>query len=123
MSKQQDLADMEVGLLENVFMGTSTAKILDFLMSYREFDYSEADIARYTKVSIRQVYRAIPMLESFGLAYQTRVSGRSKMYKLKTHSKAIQYLEKFVFELGVNAIPIQETLDRDEKEKLIVPQS
>ena len=119
MSKQQE--SDEIGILGNLFVGVSTAKILDFLMSYREFDYSEADIGRYSKVSTRQVYRSLRTLEALGLVYQTRVSGRSKMYKLQTHSEAVHHLEKLVFELGKSGdIQIQDTLDNEEKEELMV---
>jgi len=122
MSKREELDD-EIGILGHLFMSASTAKILDFLMSYREFDYSEADIGRYSKVSTRQVYRTLRLLEALKLVYQTRVSGRSKMYKLQINSEAVQYLEKLAFELGkLGDVEIQVTLDNEAKEPLQISQ-
>lgn len=119
MSEDENRED-NLGVLGTVFLGVSTAKILDFLLSYREFDYSEADIARYSQVSTRQVYRALPVLLSMGLTYRTRISGRSKMYKLNTNSPMIQYLEKLVHSLAqVKDVPIQQTIDEEKKELTI----
>jgi len=112
-----------VGILRNLFMGVSTAKIIDFLMSYKDFDYSEADIARYSSVSPRQIYRAIPILEAAGLVNRTRISGRSKMYRLTTNSVATHYLEKFTHALGeVKEMKVQSTLEVNPNEKLPTPQ-
>ena len=114
--------DQEIGILENIFRGVSTAKILDFLLSYREFDYSEADIARYTSTSPRQIYRALPILEKSGLVYQTRISGRSKMYKLNTNTVVAEHLEKLVHLLAQKDVPVQTRLIETENEELAIPQ-
>jgi len=112
----------EIGVLGRLFMGISTAKMLDFLLSYREFDYSETDIAKYAGVSSRQVYRALPILKGMGIVYQTRMSGRSKMYKLRTYSEATRHLEKFVFALAQTTDDqIQMTLENNENE-ITLPQ-
>jgi len=118
----EEKQDQEIGILENIFRGVSTAKILDFLLSYREFDYSEADIARYTSTSPRQIYRALPILEKSGLVYQTRISGRSRMYKLNTNTVVAEHLEKLVHLLAQKDVPVQTRLIETENEELAIPQ-
>lgn len=121
MSDQTDsIFETQLGVLGDLFCGASTAKILDFLLMFREFDYSEADISRNAGVSARHLYRSLPKLEALDLVQQTRFSGRSKMYKLKANSSSIQALEKFVHEVATTKIqdeykkmPIQASIDKD----------
>ena len=87
------------GVLGTLFMDISTAKILDFLLTYRDFEYSEADIARKSYVSARQVYRALPILVDGGLVYHSDTQGRKKMYRLDQNSKAVYHLERMAFAL------------------------
>ena len=87
----------QLGVLGDIFLNTSTAKILDFLLLFQEFDYSESDIARNAGISTRHIYRAVPKLEQLGLLENTRISGRSKMYKINSNSEAIHHLEKFIY--------------------------
>lgn len=105
----------QLGVLGDLFLGTSTSKILDFLLIFREFDYSESDIARNAGISTRHIYRAIPKLEHLNLIENTRTSGRSKMYKINSNSEAIQHLEKFAYLIAKDKIydetpniPVQE---------------
>lgn len=97
IDKQQHTDDTLSGVLGTLFMDISTAKILDFLLAYRDFEYSEADIARKSNVSPRQVYRALPILVRSGLVYQSDTQGRKKMYRLDKNSKAVFHLERMVF--------------------------
>lgn len=89
----------QLEVLGTLFMGISTARILDFLLTYRDFDYSEADIARNSGISPRQLYRALPILETAGLVYSTGREGRKKMYRLDKNSKAVYHLERMVYAL------------------------
>ncbi|MEO9277475.1 MAG: hypothetical protein ABI340_06835 [Nitrososphaera sp.] len=121
MSDQTDsIFETQLGVLGDLFCGASTAKILDFLLMFREFDYSEADISRSAGVSARHLYRSLPKLEALELVQQTRFSGRSKMYKLKANSLAVQALEKFAHEVATTKIqdkypktPVQSSIDKD----------
>lgn len=121
MSEQTDsVFENQLGVLGDLFCGASTAKVLDFLLMFREFDYSEADISRNAGVSARHLYRSLPKLVNLDLVQQTRVSGRSKMYKLKGNSIAIQALEKFVHEVATRKIqdnyiktPVQSSFDNE----------
>ena len=109
----------QLGVLGKLFLGTSTAKILDFLLIFREFDYSESEIAKHAGISTRHIYRAIPKLEELGLIDNTRMSGRAKMYKINSDCKAIQYLEKFVYTIKTetsdeeSTVLVQSKLDKE----------
>ncbi len=127
MSEQDNsiFSKTQLGVLGELFLGTSTAKILDFLLIFREFDYSESDIARNAGISTRHIYRAVPKLEKLGLIDNTRTSGRSKMYKINSNSEAIQHLEKFAFLVAKTKIqdetpeiPIQLVLDKEKTSEL-----
>ena len=117
----------QLGVLGDLFFGVSTAKILDFLLIFREFDYSEADISRNAGVSARQIYRALPKLVNLDLVELTRVSGRSKMYKINANTEAIQALEKFVYHVAkkkvqdesINTAVIQSKLKETEDELVV----
>ncbi len=122
MSEQDEsiFSKTQLGVLGELFLGTSTAKILDFLLIFKEFDYSESDIARNAGISTRHIYRAVPKLEKLGLIDNTRTSGRSKMYKINSNSDAIQHLEKFAYIIAKTkiqdetlTIPIQSKLDKE----------
>lgn len=91
---------LESGPLERLFSGNATAKMLDFMVASQEYDYSESDIARYSGTSLRHVQMTLPRLVKSGLLAQTRLSGRSKMYRLDKQSKSGSALEKFALVLA-----------------------
>ena len=90
---------LESGPFERLFTGNATARMLDFLVASQEFDYSESDIARYSGVSLRHAQLAIPKLAGLGIIFQTRTSGRSKMYRLNKNNKVGVILEQLAFQL------------------------
>ena len=112
----------DTGTLEWLISGNASAKLLDFFVTYRDFDYSETDIAESSGVSKRTVFRELPKLESAGLIKFTRNVGRAKMFKLDPESEASKLLEKFVFEVAtvlVNKTIQEHTLQVTGKPKKI----
>lgn len=81
--------------LENLF-NSAAAKILDFLIIYRNFDYSEADIARKTSLAYKTVSTIIPGFLEEGIVNFTRLHGRSKMYRVNEDSDKVKSLIKYV---------------------------
>ncbi len=98
------LEDSDAGVLEWLISGNASAKLLDFFTTYKDFDYSETDIAELAKVSPRTVFREIPKFESVGLITFTRRVGRAKMYRLHPNSKVAKLLEQLVFEIATKRI-------------------
>ena len=96
-------------------MAQRTAKILDFLTVFRNYDYSKMDIAKNSGVSFRHALREIGKLEKLNLIKQTRTVGHAQMYKLNTDNPATEHLHKFA--LQVASVEIDLELARQEKEK------
>src|SRR3989338_8723899 len=72
-----------------VFGSSPLIKVLDFLMTYREFDYSLSDIA---KESGSRKHSFFFRLVEKGIVKETRQVGRAKLYKLNTDSLMVKNL-------------------------------
>ena len=83
--------------LDRIF-NTSAAKVLDFLLLNRDFDYSESDISKTAMIPYRTLQRTLPKLVEEKLVIQTRKSGRSYMYEANMDSKRTQTLLQYVKE-------------------------
>lgn len=90
---------LQNGPLESVFPG-STSKILDFLATFKDWDYSVSDIAKNSGVSFKTALNEIKNLERQGVVSRTRTVGKAIMYKLNLDSKQGFYIDKLVFELA-----------------------
>ena len=111
MSQSQKALDS--GPFERLFSGNATAKMIDFLISSQEWDYSESDIARFSGISLR-TYSEIPKLLRLDLVKQVRPVGNAKMYQLDKSHKIGQQVEKLALLLTHEEI-------RNKKEKVIPP--
>ncbi len=100
----KDAKALENAPLEILFTNNATAKILDFIIAYQEWDYSISDIARYSGVSVKSVERELPKLLHYGFIVETRRVGRAKMYKFNKDDKISTLIEKFVLELAYKDI-------------------
>ncbi len=98
------MGSKDASTLEWLISGNASAKLLDFFITYRDFDYSETDIAESSRVSKRTVFRELPKFQSAGLIKFTRNVGRAKMFKLDPESEAAKLLERFVFEVATRRI-------------------
>lgn len=78
---------LESGPFERLFSGNAIAKIMDFIISSQEYDYSEKEIAKYSGVSVRTVQREIPKLLATRLIKQVRSVGNAKTYQLDKSDK------------------------------------
>jgi|GEM_PF-903460 predicted transcriptional regulator len=88
------------GTLERLFGSSATARILDFMHIFRDWDYSKQDIARNSDVSFRHALKAIDKLAEVGLIKKTRTIGRAQMYQYNMENPAAQLLQKFALELA-----------------------
>jgi hypothetical protein len=104
---------LQLGPLESLFSGNATAKILDFLITFQEWDHSESDIANNAGVSVRTVQREMPKLEEYRLAEPTRTVGKAKMYRLGRSWKTVFFLEKLA--LALAGAEIEKILPKDVK--------
>jgi len=97
------------GVLEWLVSGNASARLLDFFVTNKEFDYSETDAAESSGVSLRTVSRELPKFASAGIIKFTRNVGRAKMYKLDQNSEIARYLEQFVFAAATRRIEASTT--------------
>ena len=77
---------LQKGPLESVFPG-STSKILDFLATFKDWDYSVSDIAKNSGISFKTALNEIKNLEQQGVLLRTRTVGKAILYKLNRDSK------------------------------------
>mgnify|MGYP001608267099 FL=1 len=65
-----------------VFGTSPLIRVLDFLITYREFDYSLTDISKETEVGWNTLHSFFFKLVDKGIVKETRQVGRAKLYKL-----------------------------------------
>jgi DNA-binding transcriptional ArsR family regulator len=91
----------EPGQLEILFgKHSATARILDFMHVFRDWDYNKKDIAENSGVSPRHATIAINKLEKLELIKKTRNVGNSEMYKYNTDNPVAMLLNKYAVELA-----------------------
>ena|SRR3989338_3360130 len=67
-------------------------RVLDFLITFKDFDYSMTDIAENSSVSWSTLNLFWKDLEKNNIVKQTRVVGRAKMYVLDVSNPVVQEL-------------------------------
>lgn len=91
------------------FLGNNpTIKILEYLISGRELDYSLTDIAENSNVSWTTLHRIFPNMEKQGIVIKTREIGRAKLYKLNQENEEVKML------IGLHDSLIKKQLEKAE---------
>lgn len=105
----EDTSDkaLECGPLEYAFP-CSRSKVLDFLLTFREFDYSISDIAKNSGLSFKTGLNEVRKLEEQDLIINSRNVGKAKMYKLNLESESIHSISKLV--MGITTKRIEESI-------------
>jgi len=97
MSEASEAID---GVLSRLFATQARARILDFFLDHKEFDYPVSEIAQKAGLSFRTVLREIPKLERTGLIIQSRKVSNAAMYRIETNLSAVALLDKLSLELS-----------------------
>ena len=84
---------IELGPLESVFP-CSASKILDFLLVFRNYDYSISDIARNSGVGFKTTLKVINNLAAENIIFKNRHIGKAILFKLNPESPKSKYLKK-----------------------------
>jgi len=75
------------------FVGNSSnIRVLDFLITGREFDYSLTDIAGKSEIGWTSLHRILPLLEKMEIIAPTRTIGKAKLYKLNQKNENVRKL-------------------------------
>lgn len=92
-----------------------TVKVIDFLITFREFDYSLKDISENAGIAWSTLHSILPDLLELEVIRETRKVGRAKMYKLNGESSIVKQLVTLDNKL------IKELADELTLEKVAVP--
>ncbi|MEK6947595.1 MAG: hypothetical protein AABX32_08385 [Nanoarchaeota archaeon] len=79
-------------LFTELFGESPTIKILDFLLTERELDFSISDMARNAGIGRASLYRIFDDLIRNQIILPTRIIGKSKLYKLNVENPKIKKL-------------------------------
>ena len=98
-----------------VMGNTPFIRVVDFLLENRLFDYSKTDIARNANVGWSTLHGMWKVLERTKIVKQTRVVGKSKMFKLNEENPIVRKL------IELDAKITEVYADRIAEEELRVP--
>ena len=75
------------------FMGDSpTIRVMDYLLTERDLDFSITDMAKNAGIGRSTLYRVWEDLIKNKIIVPTRIIGKAKLYKLNTENLAIRKL-------------------------------
>jgi len=94
---------MRDGPLESMFP-VASSKILDFLSTYKTWDYSVSDIAKYAGVSFKTALNEVRKLEEEGIINRTRTVGKAIMFQWNPASAQAKSIGKLAFEIAKKRI-------------------
>lgn len=110
------LIKMETKSLFIEFMGESpTIRVLDYLLTERDLDFSITDMAKNAGIGRSTLYRVWDDLVKNKIITPTRVIGRAKLYKLNKNNIKIKKL----IEID-DALILEDLKKRSEKQKIKV---
>lgn len=79
-------------------------RVIDFLITFREFDYPLTEIAENAGVAWSTIHTIFPRLVEMGIVKKTRKIGRAQLYKLDTKNPLVKELidldNKLIVELA-----------------------
>ena len=90
---------LEMGPLASIFP-CSVSKILDFLVTFRDYDYSISDISKNSGVGFKTTLNEIHRLEDQGVVQNTRTVGKATMYKLNPVSNQAKSISKLAIDIA-----------------------
>ncbi len=99
-------------LFIELFGDSPTIRVLDFLLTERELDFSISDMARNAGIGRATLYRIWEELIKNGIIIPTRVIGKSKLYKLNIKNPKI----KKIIEID-DMLILEELRDKSEKQR------
>ncbi|MEK6826268.1 MAG: hypothetical protein AABX90_01420 [Nanoarchaeota archaeon] len=93
---------------------SSTAKVLQYLIEGRHFDYTLTDIAENGGVSWGTLHMVFPKLIKQKIVIKTRDIGRAKLYKINTENQVARKLMDLYDYITLN------TLKRHQEKEIVV---
>jgi hypothetical protein len=87
-----------------IFGNTPIIKVLDFLITFADFDYPLTEIAKNSAVSYSTLQAFWDKLVRNRIVIKTRRVGKSDLYKLNTENPAVKQLIELDWKLTKNAL-------------------
>ena len=87
-------------MLRDLFGNTSVAKLLDFLLENRFWNYTKKDIAKGAGISRTQIYRLWNLIVELGLVKESGRKGRAKLYRANMSSPIMRRLSELSMEIA-----------------------
>lgn len=94
---------VEVGPLASTFP-CSESKILDHMVTMKDFDYSISDISKISGVGFKTTLNIVHKLEDQGVLKRTRQIGNAILYRLNPNSAQAKSISKLAFEIAKKRI-------------------
>ena len=94
---------MPDGPLESMFP-VASSKILDFMSTYKPWDYSITDIAKNSGVTFKTAWSEVQKLEKLGLIANTRTVGNATMYQFNAESQEAQHIDQLINAIATRRI-------------------
>lgn len=94
---------LELGPLEEVFPG-SESKVLDFLVTFQDYDYSISDIATHSGIGFKTTLGIIKHLQDQQVIVNTRNVGRALMFKLNLDSKKAKIISDLALNIATSRV-------------------
>jgi len=90
---------MEDSIFVEVFGGNPVIRVLDFLITFADFDYPLTEIAKNSRVSYSTLQTFWDRLVRNNIVVKTRRVGKSDLYKINTSNPAVKQLIKLDWNL------------------------
>jgi len=92
MNSENKIIDLENSLFVKLLGNSPYIRVLDFLLVYRDFDYSKKEIAENANVSYNTLNSFWHEMLNNGIIVKTRRIGKQDMFRLNQESKLVKSL-------------------------------
>jgi len=95
-----DIMEKDTSALLQALGDTPKLRVIDFLITFQDFDYSLTDIAEGSEVAYRTLMDFWPDLEANQLVIETRKVGKSRMFKANMEHPLVKGLSKLQLQIA-----------------------
>jgi len=92
MDSENKIIDLENSLFTKLLGNSPYIRVLDFLLTYRGFDYSKKEIAENANVSYNTLNSFWREMLSNGIIVKTRRIGKQDMFRLNQENNLVKSL-------------------------------
>ena len=116
MDKNTELTLIKNRPLERIFRN-NIARVIDFLIINQQFNFTTAEISKFSEIPLRTVQRIIPQLVQNKIVIENKYKGKIKNYELNRNSKLVEILKLYSIET-INAF-VEEAIEQKRTRRLI----